>query len=248
MSDILSIVGFALTAVFSSLRVFAICNRSHFLSLSVFALSMVPFVLNLVNFTKSQYMSISAPFFGIECVGETSLSARTLTMFVWTIRVSLVLADAIVLISTWTRTFGHWRQARRADVSVSLTACLLRDGTVYFVILLAINITQLATVNTTADVAPLTPFITIVPLVLINRFMINLRTVDTDQSETSDKSSLDHGLSTPHFRRSTDFLGNLGETLHDGWDGNLQGDSLSGGDDAYSGESYALSERAVHME
>ncbi|EKM57686.1 uncharacterized protein PHACADRAFT_206566 [Phanerochaete carnosa HHB-10118-sp] len=170
--------------------------------------------------------------------------------FVWTIRGSLVLADTIVLVSTWVRTFGHWRQARRANATVSLTACLLRDGTIYFIVLLALNIAQLLTVDASADVAPLTPFIAIMPLVLINRFMINLRIADTGHSESSFDSDGDHNLSTPQFRGSTNtsFLGNIGETLQDGWDGSFQADSLSGGDGSYSGESYALRGRAVSTE
>lgn len=80
------------------------------------------------------------------------------------------------------------------------------------------------------DVAPLTAFVTALvcshfpfdPLdlsthelatqssVLINRFMINLCAVNSEESDASYDSDWQCRLSTPQFRRSIDFLGILG--------------------------------------
>ncbi|EKM57589.1 uncharacterized protein PHACADRAFT_251283 [Phanerochaete carnosa HHB-10118-sp] len=70
------------------------------------------------------------------------------------------------------------------------------------------------------------------PTILINRFMINLRTVD---SEVPDYSvcitDQQQGPSALQFRRSADRLGNIGGTLYDGlsdehWDEEANGDEI----------------------
>ncbi|EKM56644.1 uncharacterized protein PHACADRAFT_194236 [Phanerochaete carnosa HHB-10118-sp] len=121
-----------------------------------------------------------------------------------------------MLVLTWIKTFGHWKGARRLDITVPLTTCLLRDGTFYFIALLATNIAQLLTFDP-AD--PMSALIKTLPLILINRFMINLRAAS---QETTDCSvciaDLQQAQSTLQFRRSTSRLGNIGGTLRDAWD------------------------------
>ena len=43
-------------------------------------------------------------------------------------RGSLVAADSIVLALTWIKTFNNWNEARKLDLQLSVTTCLLRDG------------------------------------------------------------------------------------------------------------------------
>ena len=43
-------------------------------------------------------------------------------------RGSLVAADLIVLVLTWTKTFRNWNEARRLNLDLSVSTCLLRDG------------------------------------------------------------------------------------------------------------------------
>ncbi|EKM57631.1 uncharacterized protein PHACADRAFT_192772 [Phanerochaete carnosa HHB-10118-sp] len=159
------LIGLVQTAVFSALRVFAVWDRSYTWSLIVFALSMVPFLTNLVIAAVSKYRSVTNLLFEVTCILEIPLSAQAATM-----------------------TFGHWRRARRLNLRVSLTACLLRDGTFYFVTLLAIGVVQLVTANFPPDLTLVGAFVTTLPLVLINRFMINLRAVDLEPLDYSEVS------------------------------------------------------------
>ncbi|EKM48828.1 uncharacterized protein PHACADRAFT_266071 [Phanerochaete carnosa HHB-10118-sp] len=145
VSWIVTLVQFFQVALFSALRVFAIGDRSYVWSLTIFALSMVPFVTNLYNIVESKYGSFQDPLAGMTCIQEHMFSARTFNMFMYITRGSLVLADTIVLVLTWIKTFGNWKTTRRLNIKVSLTTCLLRDGTLYFIALLAMNITQLLT-------------------------------------------------------------------------------------------------------
>ncbi|EKM50256.1 uncharacterized protein PHACADRAFT_201098 [Phanerochaete carnosa HHB-10118-sp] len=218
---VLDLIGFVQTALFSALRVFAIWDRSYAWSLVVFALSMVPFATNLVYTTPAPnpaYALVDTPM-------QYNAVNSSYGSVVYITRSLLILNDAIVLVLTWIKTFGHWRSARRVNVKASLTACLLRDGTVYFITLLSLSIAQLLTYDASANSTLVGKFIETLPPVLINRFMINLRAVDSEMSGDSvDMSDSQQGQSTPRFIKPTDRLGNLGETLHDGWSDKLWDD------------------------
>ncbi|EKM57682.1 uncharacterized protein PHACADRAFT_251462, partial [Phanerochaete carnosa HHB-10118-sp] len=122
------LIGYTQTALFSALRVFAISNRSHIWSLVVFALSMVPFMTNLVDAAMTKYTAVTDPIFGTTCDTNFPFSPQADNILTYITRSSLVLADTIVLVLTWIKTFGNWRRARSVNVQVSLTTCLLRDG------------------------------------------------------------------------------------------------------------------------
>ncbi|EKM48477.1 uncharacterized protein PHACADRAFT_202765 [Phanerochaete carnosa HHB-10118-sp] len=158
-------------ALFSALRVFAIWDRSYVWSLITFALSMVPFATNMHNAVMIKYDIGVNPLVGTICIEESKVSAQVNSMwvhsscdtlgiiilqyrFMYTTRSSLIIADAIVLVLTWIKTFRHWRNARRLKMRASLTICLLRDGTMYFIALLALNISQLLTYNISDTVRP----------------------------------------------------------------------------------------------
>ncbi|EKM48267.1 uncharacterized protein PHACADRAFT_214876 [Phanerochaete carnosa HHB-10118-sp] len=215
MTWILILIGFIQTALFASLRVFAIWDRSYVWSLIVFALNMVQFATNVI-FPKHSF--IVYPLVGVKCVSIYRFSAQTTgtsrPRVVYITRGSAVLADAIVLVLTWIKTFGRWKQARRLNAEVSLTACFLRDGTIFFIALVAMNIAQLLTFDFSADLSPMSSFISTLPPVLINRFLINLRTVDSEALDINDRQQEQSSI---RFRRSTNRLGNIGETLQDGW-------------------------------
>ncbi|EKM57660.1 uncharacterized protein PHACADRAFT_251424 [Phanerochaete carnosa HHB-10118-sp] len=209
------LIGFLQTAVFSALRVFAIWNRSYLWSLIVFALSMVSFVMNLIDAAVTKYVILEEPIWGAVCASEYPFSVRTTNILIYSTRGSVILADTIVLVLTWIKTFRHWRNARRVNLGVSLTTCLLRDGQA----LLAINIAELVTFDPATDTSPVGAFITSLPLVLINRFMINLRTVDSEMSDDSTYTTdRQQESSTVQFRRSTNRLGNIGGALLSGLD------------------------------
>ncbi|EKM54310.1 uncharacterized protein PHACADRAFT_258091 [Phanerochaete carnosa HHB-10118-sp] len=189
---------------------------------------MVSFATYLTIAVVSMYGFVVDPFVGAACISEISVSAETASMWVvlYVSRGSSIVADTIVLVLTWIKTFGHWRDVRRANIGVSLTTCLLRDGTIYFIALLVINIAQPLTYNFSADLSPVgvfvaSPvgaFVAVLPPVLINRFMINLRTVESEVPDCSvSVTDWQQGQSTLQFERSMNRLGNIGGPLYDGW-------------------------------
>ncbi|EKM56349.1 uncharacterized protein PHACADRAFT_193966 [Phanerochaete carnosa HHB-10118-sp] len=216
------------TALFSALRVLAIWDKSYFWSLLTFVLSMVPFATNIYIAAVSKYSFDVDPFFGTICIEVSQISARTfnIRMFrvTYTTCGSLILADAIVLVLTWIKTFEQWRNARCLKMRASLTTCLLRDGTTYFIALLALNIAQLLTYNVSyTEIAIVSAMVTALPPVLLSRFIINLRTAGSIVSDYSmHLSDQQQGQSSLQFRRPTDRLGRVGGTLQDGWGDDLR--------------------------
>lgn len=155
LTHVLNLIAFAQTALFSALRVFAIGNRNYYLSILVFLLGIVPFATNLMLTAIAAYGYVSLPPpVGPTCYSDAPISVRTSNIMTYATRACLILSDVLVLIVTWIKTFGQWRSARQANVRVSLTTCLLRDGTVYFIVLLACNMAHMLTFNLSVIVRP----------------------------------------------------------------------------------------------
>ncbi|THH00331.1 hypothetical protein EW026_g2163 [Hermanssonia centrifuga] len=126
-------------------------------------------------------------------------------------RIPVIIADILVLVLTWRKTFRHRMEAIRVGVRAPLSALLLRDGTVYFFALLAMNI-AVVLVNTVPSLQTASPVSDIIPVltpILISRFLLNLRQLGEPESET--QSSLNLRFSTPGFRVPTSTI--LVETM-----------------------------------
>jgi hypothetical protein len=57
-------------------------------------------------------------------------------------RGTLILADVIVLVVTWAKTYRQWRQGRQLNMPVSLSTLLLRDGEITVVLISMIETAQ----------------------------------------------------------------------------------------------------------
>ncbi|EKM49822.1 uncharacterized protein PHACADRAFT_201525 [Phanerochaete carnosa HHB-10118-sp] len=214
------LAGFFLTGLFSTLRAFVVSDGSRFWSLVVLMLSMVPFAVNVARRRGGieVWSRYGSAYRNDMRLGASIIRANNPHVVVYASRGSLVLSDTIVLVLTWIKTFGEWARARRLKVKVSLTTCLLRDGTIYFIALLAMNIAQLLAYDSSGVTPPVSTFIMTLPPLLISRFMINLRTADSEvPNHSACIAGTQQELSALQFRESPDWLGNIGETLQDGW-------------------------------
>ncbi|EKM49496.1 uncharacterized protein PHACADRAFT_214061 [Phanerochaete carnosa HHB-10118-sp] len=123
-----------------------------------------------------------------------------------------VVADIIALVVTWTKTFQQWRSAHRVNMHLPITACLLRDGAVYFLLLLTINVTNIATILPSWTL-PFSGFIEFIPPILVSRFLLNLRS-STEPGITDPSiprlSELSVQFATPNV---SNVIGNIGAPL-----------------------------------
>ncbi|EIW58126.1 uncharacterized protein TRAVEDRAFT_148174, partial [Trametes versicolor FP-101664 SS1] len=166
-------------AAFSGLRAFALNGQSWPLPTLIFLLSLMPMGVNFAQYSFGLTGSHD-PTFG--CLVEVNLTvpqAKTVTILS---RVPLIVADILVIAVTW---FTMRRRVLRDEPGfrspLTLSTILLRDGTIYFIILLILNVLHL-TLTMISLVIPFDPSSQVttvtepVTAVLVSRFLIDLQT------------------------------------------------------------------------
>ncbi|KAI0700641.1 hypothetical protein BC835DRAFT_1304078 [Cytidiella melzeri] len=183
--DIAIIAKFLYFAVFSAIRVYAVWEGNLLISGVVFVLALVPFATNIVHFSTLTIIIVPAQFAVFEsCAGQARTSAQFNLGMSLTTRLAAILADVIVIIATWSKTFQTYRDARRHGFAAPLVTLLLRDGTIYFIVLLIMNVLVVLCNN----VPPLekfdfaSPFLENFTSIIMCRLIINLRQVHHDNT------------------------------------------------------------------
>ncbi|KAJ3554450.1 hypothetical protein NM688_g3103 [Phlebia brevispora] len=186
-------------ALFSALRTYAFCSANIAIPSLVFALNLLPLATDLVRamFQPSRKLT------GIEISDHMTLSSR----------VSVILADTIVLVVTWLKTLRPGLAALRTDGAMRLVTLVLRDGTIYFIAMLAMNVAMivLTEVPTTKLNDPISLFITSLTPILISRFLLNLRRADEASMATD--PSISEGIYSTWRVSDSKILGDLGQPL-----------------------------------
>ncbi|KAI0725912.1 hypothetical protein C8Q72DRAFT_946066 [Fomitopsis betulina] len=157
------------------------------------------------------------------------VSRKTLLRFTAISRTSLILSDIIVIITTWWSLWGmshHNPVQGRKSMHSSLVYTLLRDGTLYFILLLLLNLAQISVEQILGNnFNPMPRFTMPTMSIIMSRLILNLRSVsftehsvDRDEdiltspncdSEPVAQRSLSHSqLSTVVFRASVASLDN----------------------------------------
>ncbi|KAI0729078.1 hypothetical protein C8Q72DRAFT_831252 [Fomitopsis betulina] len=217
-------------AAFSALRVFAISGRDWRMSGFVFALSLVPVGTNLVSDIRQTYDLLQIPFFTVVCDYTSLISEKTSISLLITTRTCLIAADLLVLVVTWRHTYRLNKEARAISLKTPMVTLLLRDGTIYFTLLLVLNVLHLA-LEITDVFWDITYFVTGFSSIIVSRFLLNLRQVGAAESGAGADSGVG---SRPSFVAShpsrlvfaSVVLGNLGEQLDLPY-----GEPLSGSED-----------------
>lgn len=169
------IMNFVIWAIVSSLRVYAISNRTVWVSLLTFLLALVPAATNVYNYIASSYF-VSTYSILVECEYNQKYSDSVGMKLLICTRVAVILADAMVLLVTWRHLRGTLKSSRIGTNRVSLGLLLLRDGTLYFVMLLLLNIAQIiAVLDFGQNFDPIPDFIFPITIIIISRFILNLR-------------------------------------------------------------------------
>ncbi|KAI0084393.1 hypothetical protein BDY19DRAFT_1051285 [Irpex rosettiformis] len=127
----------------------------------------------------------------------------------WSLKVVWVMG-AVVNDITWSKTARSYREARRLQIKAPLATLLFRDGTIYFIILLLLNVFQV--IESNAQIPSLfamwvsVPFFQTLMPIIICRFILNLRLVTSAETSFTSGNQWD----------SLHFVGNAGESLRFG--------------------------------
>ncbi|TCD65311.1 hypothetical protein EIP91_002797 [Steccherinum ochraceum] len=213
--NVFVILGLFGSVAFSTLRIWAIWGHNWVPTLAVFLTSAVVPAINLYGYSTQTSFAIE----GKSCFSNspiTQVQGYRRTSWVplivsHTARTAAITNDLLVLVLTWIQTADVWRECMRIKgFKPALTTLLLRDGSLYFGILLIMNIVTLILDSVQAALGGGSSFIEISDAVsanLLARFILDLRSV-------YDKGSHDaHSLSTVRFGGVDSLAGNMGAPL-----------------------------------
>ncbi|EKM56378.1 uncharacterized protein PHACADRAFT_207631 [Phanerochaete carnosa HHB-10118-sp] len=195
--------------VFSALRVYALWQGSrtkYVFPIIVLTLGLVPIATNIFGWTRTEIVYENSPLVLLSTCNDFINAPPKLNK-------DAIAADILVLILTWIKSFKQFQVMTQFRFRSSVSAVLLRDGTVYFIALLVINILQLLTfLNSPFEGAYIDGFLQTMPSVLVSRFMLNLRQLNRTAGENNSDARHFSRFSAS-FRMPPDFLGNIGEPL-----------------------------------
>ncbi|KZT09263.1 uncharacterized protein LAESUDRAFT_722994 [Laetiporus sulphureus 93-53] len=171
----------AVISIFSALRVYAISIHKWVPTLLVFLLSVAPTGVMIYILSTTSRTLVGALDGLAACVGHTPIPPETQQKLVMTLCICAVLADLVALLVTWASTFQLAREARHNGTRAELVQLLLRDGTLYFVALLTVDILELSVeysyTDPQSDGTYVSPLRLSFSSILISRFLLNLRRV-----------------------------------------------------------------------
>ncbi|KAJ3551549.1 hypothetical protein NM688_g4635 [Phlebia brevispora] len=126
-----------------------------------------------------------------------------------------IAADIAVIVTTWIKTYRQVKHAASVGMNAKFSRTLLEYGTLYFLVICAVNVANLLVFLIPSQSAnPTGLFIATVPSIVLSRFLINLRQIDRPRINDA---TYNPELSVSNFHALTlsSILGNLGESLSD---------------------------------
>ncbi|KAJ3556589.1 hypothetical protein NM688_g1944 [Phlebia brevispora] len=204
---------FSTLAAFSALRVFALLGRNCLAFVLVLTLGLVPAAVDLYTIRFSSFHYVDDPVLGSSCYTKIHLPTSVLLRDRFSVglagRICWLVSETAVLIVTWIKTFRHVQEAYRARLYAQCGEILLRDGarssslpdhgqlncssakgSLYFASLLLLNAAELL-IEQYPDFKysdPIAAIYQAAQSILISRFLINLRLVNTRRDEELDSS------------------------------------------------------------
>ncbi|KAH9895718.1 hypothetical protein C8Q73DRAFT_789525 [Cubamyces lactineus] len=159
-------------AAFSSLRAYALCEYNRWIAGVVFLLLTGPVAVNASTLRWTHIRNLPAP---IGCTSSADISPS--------LAKNAIGADFLVVMVTWWKTRKSMKLYREANIKASYASLMLRDGTVYFLVLLILNVlhmvlTILAYTEAFISVSYVSIFTDPIMSILVSRFLLDLRQVD----------------------------------------------------------------------
>ncbi|KAH9935154.1 uncharacterized protein BXZ73DRAFT_28803, partial [Epithele typhae] len=175
--DTLTILNYLSIAAFTALRIYAIWLRDWRPLVVVIPLSLVRPV---------EYLYISTLNTALQgghlvgCIDMRSPSTHRSSSVSTAARSATIACDVILIVLTWIKTFSLLRDSKRVNVRDTIAKPLLRDGTAYFLIILAVQVITIVSEYTesSASIWVVWPYFEqALTVIFFSRFMLDLRGV-----------------------------------------------------------------------
>lgn len=172
----------AVWAACSALRVHAVSDRNWRLSMLTLVLGLVPLGMELYFNIKTSYTILALQ--STYCMPAINISATASILVLVGTHVCMIVSDAIVVAAIWYNTAYHWRHLNHDNVKSSLARRLQRDGTVYFCVLLVLNVLQMCLYL--RDIATyFSTFIFPISTIIVSHLVLDLRDTRFSSCETT---------------------------------------------------------------
>ncbi|OCH88714.1 hypothetical protein OBBRIDRAFT_836366 [Obba rivulosa] len=132
--------------------------------------------------------------------------------------VAIIVANVLVMLITWSKTYALKKEADNNGVNVSLADMLRKDGSVFFFIGVGVNSLGLIVRDTNVFLFAPSTFLPVLSSLMISHFLLNLRPVPQDDIPNT---SLPQFMLPQHPRlisKFGSFADNMGEPLRDDTD------------------------------
>ncbi|KZT09391.1 uncharacterized protein LAESUDRAFT_810983 [Laetiporus sulphureus 93-53] len=208
-----------IVAGFSALRVYAIANDG-FKAISavvVLSLGLAPVAVELFLCIRISYYFVVRLGYYPLCDYNAHFSSSVNTALLLLARMCTTVADLIVLLCTWARTYRIAKESRKSNVGSSLAMLLLRDGTLYITVLLAFSVLEIILLKSSGRQSIfagnyINAFSIPLSSILINRFLLNLRQASNKAAGLGAHSNA-ITLHLQSTQSSSRIVGNMGEHL-----------------------------------
>ncbi|KAH9935156.1 uncharacterized protein BXZ73DRAFT_100543 [Epithele typhae] len=171
--DTLTILNYLSIAAFTALRIYAIWLRDWRPLVVVIPLSLVRPVEYLYISTMNTALQ-GGPLIG--CINMRSPVVSNLVLA----KAATIACDVILIVFTWIKTFSLLRDSKRTNMRDTIAKPLLRDGTAYFLIILAVQVITIAAeyAATSTSIWVVWPYFEqALTVIFFSRFMLDLRGV-----------------------------------------------------------------------
>ncbi|KAI0092856.1 hypothetical protein BDY19DRAFT_903594 [Irpex rosettiformis] len=185
------------TSVLAALRAFAISTWRFraFIALSIFIAGSVSIGIDLYQLSTVTAIRLSFLQFKACATKSTIRPVSNLQCMVYQVQYALammsaacnVFADLSLLVVILVKSWKTWMLTRQADHKFSIAQSMLRDGIIYFLALLILNIVQILITKITGQLL-IEPVIIALTSVLSSRFIINLRWQEYKRNRFSELS------------------------------------------------------------
>lgn len=191
--DVSSILAYFFVAAFTSLRISAVWEKDRRLLFTIFSMAIAPAITSTICLILPRTASVVIPKFGapsVTCELGLTMDPDAHVQLVLASQIPNLVSNTLVLILTWIKTVGNYRMKQRLHLctSLGLTGLFLRNGTVYFLVLFVMDVSQLSVARSFC----LSQITYVLSSILVSRFLLNLRqsyaqstTQETSTSTTS---------------------------------------------------------------
>ncbi|OCH84400.1 hypothetical protein OBBRIDRAFT_829504 [Obba rivulosa] len=167
------LVSYVVWAAFSALRVYSIDGRNLHLGLITLVLGLVPFGTNLYG----TFIQVSSMILLDDiCIIDWNPRSIKNDIVMVVTHASLVLCDILVLYATLSNIHLPRRAAVSCHIRASIMSLLIRDGILYFSLLLLLNCTHIV-LWVTGQFEYISTLTIPIYSIIISRFILTLRTI-----------------------------------------------------------------------